>query len=67
MDEQLFPNEERGTFSTVMHLILYVRVYRIIIHTVKGGGELTREKFREAIVHKAGRNINMTDCISTRL
>ncbi len=33
-----------------------IRVYRILIHTGKGGGvELTREKFRGAIVYKPGR------------
>ncbi len=30
------------------------RVYSILIHTGKGGGELTREKIRGAIVHKVG-------------
>jgi hypothetical protein len=29
-----------------------------------GGGKLTREKVREAIVHKAGRKYQHTDCIS---
>jgi hypothetical protein len=39
-----------------------VYVYTVnIMHTGKGGwGELTREKVREAVVHKAGRNTNMT-------
>jgi hypothetical protein len=33
-----------------------IRVYSILIHTGKGGGEeLTREKVRGAIVHKASR------------
>ena len=34
-----------------------IRVYSTLIHTRKGGGggELTREKVRGAIVHKAGR------------
>jgi hypothetical protein len=40
---------------------LYMSTYR------EGGrgGELTREKVRGAIVHKPGRNTNMTDCISS--
>jgi hypothetical protein len=33
-----------------------IRVYSVLIHTEKGwGAELTREKVRGAIVHKAGR------------
>ncbi len=44
-----------------------IRVYSILIHTGKGGGgeELTREKVREAIVHKAGRKYQQTHCISS--
>jgi hypothetical protein len=42
---------------------LCIRVYSILIHTGRGWGELTREKVRGAMVHKAGKNTNMTDCI----
>jgi hypothetical protein len=31
----------------------------------RGGRKLTSEKVRGAMVHKAGGNTNMTDCIST--
>ncbi len=34
---------------------LYTCIYSIIIYTGKGGGDLTREKVRGAIVHKVGR------------
>ncbi len=38
----------------------------VLIHTGKGGGELTREKARGATVHKGSpvENTNMTDCIA---
>jgi hypothetical protein len=43
-----------------------IRVYSILIHTGKGEGELTREKVRGVLVHKAGReNTYMTDWISS--
>jgi hypothetical protein len=42
-----------------------IRVYSILIPTGRGG-ELTREKVREALVHKAVcENTYMTDCISS--
>ncbi len=31
----------------------------------EGGGELTREKVKGAMLHKAGRNTNRTDCNSS--
>jgi hypothetical protein len=35
----------------------YVYTVYLLIHTGKGGGELTREKVRGATVHKAGSKI----------
>ncbi len=40
-------------------------VYSAYSHREGRGVEQTREKVRGAIVHKAGRNTDMTDCISS--
>jgi hypothetical protein len=43
-----------------------VYVYNIHLFTQgRGGGELTREKVREAMFTKPVENTNMTDCISS--
>jgi hypothetical protein len=47
-------------------LLYIVYVYKAHLFTQRrGGGELTREKVREAIVHKPVENTNMTGCISS--
>ncbi len=49
------------THNTCIHYTV------ILVHTGKGGGELTREKVRWAKVHKAGSKIPtwLTNCISS--
>ncbi len=42
---------------TIPILTHCIRVYSILIHKGKGGGELTREKVKGAIVHKAGSKV----------
>ncbi len=50
---------------TMYTCIQYVQYTYSHMEGGQGGGELTREKVRGAIVYKAGRNTNMTDCISS--
>jgi hypothetical protein len=55
-------------YSPLLHIVHIVHVYTLYLFTEgRGrGGELTREKVREEIVHKgAVENTNMTECVSS--
>jgi hypothetical protein len=55
--------EKRTDLLRLTYCTVGIHVYVQNTHREGGGGgELTRENFRGAILHKAGRNTNMTDC-----